>query len=119
MHQVQDKGNKAQLEVLEKKKDLLNSIKEQSVDENIDITVDTVKTFVDEWRDLGRVPFDMRHIEVKFNKLLDKIRRNYKPFIVLKIYMEEQSTFLMSLFFIELKMLLIHCILLQSLKFRM
>jgi len=73
LHQVQDKGNKAQLEVLEKKKDLLNSIKEQSVDENIDITVDTVKTFVDEWRDLGRVPFDMRHIEVKFNKLLDKI----------------------------------------------
>jgi len=73
LHQVQDKGNKAQLEILEKKKDLLNSIKEQSVDENIDITVDTVKTFVDEWRDLGRVPFDMRHIEVKFNKLLDKI----------------------------------------------
>jgi len=73
LHQVQDKGNKAQLEVLEKKKDLLNSIKEQSVDENVDITVDTVKTFVDEWRDLGRVPFDMRHIEVKFNKLLDKI----------------------------------------------
>ena len=73
LHQVQDKGNKAQLEILEKKKDLLNTIKEQSVDENVDITVDTVKTFVDEWRDLGRVPFDMRHIEVKFNKLLDKI----------------------------------------------
>ena len=48
----------------------LNRILQQ---DKVEITVDTVKTFVDEWRDLGRVPFDMRHIEVKFNKLLDKI----------------------------------------------
>ncbi len=73
LHQSQDKGNKEQLEVFEKKKDLLNSLKEQTVDDNVDITVDTVKNYVDEWRDLGRVPYDMRHIEVKFNKLLDKI----------------------------------------------
>jgi hypothetical protein len=73
LHEVQDSGNKEQLEVFDKKKELLNAIKDQSADENTDITVDMVKNYVDEWRDLGRVPYEMKHIEVKFNKLLDKI----------------------------------------------
>ena len=38
-----------------------------------EISIDTIKKYVSTWRDLGRVPFEMRHIEVKFNKLLDKI----------------------------------------------
>jgi len=73
LREAQDEGNKEQLEILDKKKDLLNAIKDQSADDDVEITLDMVKEYVDEWRDLGRVPYDMRHIEVKFNKLLDKI----------------------------------------------
>ncbi|MBG7629226.1 MAG: DUF349 domain-containing protein [Bacteroidetes bacterium] len=73
LHNVQDEGNKEQLEVFNKKKELLNIIKEQSSNPDAEITIDMVKGYVEQWRALGRVPYEMRHIEMKFNKLLDKI----------------------------------------------
>ena len=73
LHQNQDAGNKEQLEVFNKKKELLKSIKEDVVEGDEDVTIDTLKGYVDEWRSLGRVPYEMKHIEVKFNKLIDKI----------------------------------------------
>lgn len=73
LHNVQDEGNKEQLEVFNKKKELLILIKEQSSNPDVEISVDMVKSYVEQWRELGRVPYDMRHIEMKFNKLLDKI----------------------------------------------
>jgi len=73
LHNVQDEGNKEQLEVFNKKKELLNIIKEQSTNPDTEITIDMVKGYVEQWRGLGRVPYEMRHIEMKFNKLLDKI----------------------------------------------
>jgi len=73
LHQIQDQGNKDQLVVFEKKKELLNSIKEQIADTETEINIDLLKKYVDDWRELGRVPNEMKHIEVKFNKLLDKI----------------------------------------------
>lgn len=72
LHQQQDAGNKVELEVFNKKKELLKGIKE-SVETGVIATVDTINDYVTKWRDLGRVPYEMRHIEVKFNKLLDKI----------------------------------------------
>jgi len=72
LHSKQDEGNKEQLEVFNKKKELLTEIKE-SADSDEDITIDELKDYVSDWRELGRVPYEMRHVEVKFNKLLDKI----------------------------------------------
>ena len=72
LHQKQDDGNKEQLAVFIEKKALLKTIK-KDVDSGVEMTVDVMKKFVSDWRDLGRVPYEMRHIEVKFNKLLDKI----------------------------------------------
>jgi len=73
LHNVQDEGNKEQLEVFNKKKELLILIKEQSSNQDVEVTIDMVKSYVEQWRELGRVPYEMRHIEMKFNKLLDKI----------------------------------------------
>jgi hypothetical protein len=73
LHQNQDAGNKEQLEVFNKKKELLKTIKEEVGEGDDDVTIDTLKEYVDEWRNLGRVPYEMKHIEVKFNKLIDKI----------------------------------------------
>ncbi len=72
LHTNQDAGNKEQLVIFNQKKELLGEIK-AFVEKNKDITIDILKGYVTKWRDLGRVPFEMRHIEVKFNKLVDKI----------------------------------------------
>ncbi|MBN4082841.1 DUF349 domain-containing protein, partial [bacterium AH-315-A23] len=72
LHSEQDAGNKEELEVFNKKKELLTEIK-STVDSETEITLETLKVYVSNWRDLGRVPYEMKHIEVKFNKLIDKI----------------------------------------------
>ncbi|WP_457610778.1 DUF349 domain-containing protein [Lutibacter sp.] len=72
LHSEQDAGNKEELEVFNKKKVLLKEIKE-SIENKVEITLDKLKEYVTNWRNLGRVPFEMKHIEIKFNKLLDKI----------------------------------------------
>ena len=72
MHNKQDEGNKEQIEVLNKKKEILNTIKD-GLEKNVETSIDDLKEYVKNWRDLGRVPYEMRHIEVKFNKLLDKV----------------------------------------------
>jgi uncharacterized protein DUF349 len=72
LHAEQDAGNKEELEVFNKKKELLAEIK-STVDNKSPITLETLKVYVSNWRDLGRVPYEMKHIEVKFNKLIDKI----------------------------------------------
>ncbi|UMB55303.1 DUF349 domain-containing protein [Lutibacter sp. A64] len=75
LHKNQDIGNKEQIEVLNKKKELLSTIK-QTIGSDDEISIDTLNEYVSDWRDLGRVPYEMRHIEVKFNKLLDKVVDN-------------------------------------------
>lgn len=72
LHSEQDAGSKEELEVFNKKKELLKQIKE-SVENKVEITLDKLKEYVNSWRKLGRVPFEMKHIEIKFNKLIDKI----------------------------------------------
>ena len=71
-HQQQDAGSKLELDVFNKKKDLLTEIK-KAIENKNEITINTLKDYVKKWRDLGRVPHEMKHIEIKFNKLLDKI----------------------------------------------
>ena len=72
LHSKEDAGNKEQLIIFNHKKELLSEIKAFS-EKNKDISIDLLKDYIAKWRDLGRVPFEMRHIEVKFNKLVDKI----------------------------------------------
>jgi len=72
LHEQQDAGNKVDLDVFNKKKALLSEIKD-AIESDVEITLDSLTTYVNTWRDLGRVPHEMKHIEVKFNKLLDKI----------------------------------------------
>ena len=72
LHKNQDQGNKEEIEVLNQKKELLFEIKEK-IEDKTKITIDDLKEYVKDWRDLGRVPHEMRHIEVKFNKVLDKV----------------------------------------------
>lgn len=72
LHKTQEEGNQLEMAVFTKKKELLKTIKEEFETEN-SMTLDKLNSYISAWRELGRVPYDVRHIEVKFNKLLDKI----------------------------------------------
>jgi len=72
LHNKQNEGNKEQVEVFNKKKEMYAQLKSE-VDKKSVFTMEDITKYVDEWRTLGKVPFEMKHIEVKFNKLLDKI----------------------------------------------
>ena len=77
LHVNQDAGNKEEMEVFNNKKELYASIK-ASLEGDDKITLETLKEHVNNWRSLGRVPNEMKHIEVKFNKLIDKIATSNK-----------------------------------------
>jgi hypothetical protein len=72
LHAVQDEENKELIAVFNKKKEYLEKIKEE-IKENAEISLDKVKEYIKEWKDLGRVPQKMRFIESKFNKLIDRL----------------------------------------------
>lgn len=68
LHQQKNVLNKEQQEVVEVKKSFLDEIK---------ILESTTKEFVleaiNKWRDLGSLPRNMRHLDGKFNKQIDKL----------------------------------------------
>lgn len=75
LHKKEDQGTKEQVEVFNKKKEVFSELKE-AVEENTEFIIEKIKEYIANWKSLGRVPYEMRHIEVKFNKLLDKIVEN-------------------------------------------
>ena len=92
-HTYQNAGSKEEQEIFDKKKSLLDIIKEKaSSSEKIDLG--TVKTYINDWRSLGSVPHSMRHIESKFSKVLDglfsklSIDKNEKEMIKFENQME-------------------------------
>jgi len=72
LHSEQDAGNKVELEVYNKKKEFLSTIKKE-LEDSANITLDKLKEYINSWREMGRVPFEKKHIEAKFHKLIDKI----------------------------------------------
>jgi len=70
LHNKLDDANKGQVEVFSKKKELLDQFKEQ-VDAEDKLTLDIVNEYVENYKGLGAVPVKMRHIDSKFNKVLD------------------------------------------------
>ena len=70
LHEKQDGTSKDQVEIFNKKKDFIEQFKEQ-IDQEDNLTLDLVNAYIKDWRELGRVPVKMRHIDTKFNKTLD------------------------------------------------
>ena len=70
LHEKQDGTSKDQVEIFNKKKDFIEQFKEQ-MDQEDNLTIDLVNAYIKDWRELGRVPVKMRHIDTKFNKTLD------------------------------------------------
>jgi len=73
LHALKSGAQKEEQENLEKKNDCLDRLKtfELSGDKKVDLK--TIKEFINEWKSYGRVPFNKKNINVKFNKILDAI----------------------------------------------
>lgn len=71
-HKIQDDDNQEQLNAFAKKKEFYEQFKTR-VDADEEILFDELKEIINQWRDLGRLPQNLKHIEIKFNKLLDKV----------------------------------------------
>ncbi len=72
LHGVQDEANKEQVEAFTKKKELLENLKSQA-DKGEPLTLEVINSYIDDWRALGSLPSNMRHLETKFNKTLQNL----------------------------------------------
>lgn len=72
LHGVQDEANKEQIAIFNQKKELLENLKSQA-DKDEALTLDVIQSYSNDWKNLGTVPNNMRHIESKFNRVLDKL----------------------------------------------
>ena len=57
----------------EKKKEYLETLRSFELLGEHKTDLDAIKAHIEAWKNLGRVPFNRRHIEAKFNKILDAL----------------------------------------------
>ena len=65
--------NGEEIEAFDKKKAYLESLREFQLTGNHKTDLDAIKLHIETWKSFGRVPFPRRHIEGKFNKVLDAL----------------------------------------------
>ena len=66
-------ANAEEVEAFEKKKAYLETLKEFELVGDHKKDLDAIKAHIEQWKSLGRVPFTRRHVEGKFNKVLDAL----------------------------------------------
>ena len=72
LHANRSEENKEESEAFDQKKDLLEKLKNTELTGDRKKDLPTIKQFIEEWKNLGRVPHSKRYIEGKFNKALDQ-----------------------------------------------
>ncbi|MCF6213140.1 MAG: DUF349 domain-containing protein [Flavobacteriaceae bacterium] len=73
LHGSKAEDDKGLIEAFNNKKTYLEELKTKAGDADFKPTLEEIKVFVSEWKELGFVPKEMRHVEAKFNKLLEKL----------------------------------------------
>lgn len=73
MHRSKNAENQEELVSFDKKKELLDQLKTAELSEEKTEMEAFIKSKIEEWNSLGRVPNDKRYIESKFNKALDHL----------------------------------------------
>ena len=68
-HKAEEKGE--EIEAFDKKKEYLESLKDFEMTGEHKTDLDAIKLHIEAWKNFGKVPFARRHIEGKFNKVLD------------------------------------------------
>jgi Domain of Unknown Function (DUF349) len=63
--------NAEEVEAFDKKKEYLDSMKDFVMTGDHKTDLDAIKLHIENWKTFGKVPFGRRHVEGKFNKVLD------------------------------------------------
>jgi len=73
LHAKRNEANSEEIEAFEKKKEYLEGLREFELTGDHKTDLDAIKKHIENWKSLGRVPQARRHIEGKFNKILDAL----------------------------------------------
>lgn len=73
LHAQCNEANKEEIDAFEKKKEYLDNLKEFELTGDHRTDLDAIKKHIENWKGFGRVPQARRHIEGKFNKILDAL----------------------------------------------
>ncbi|MEL6811494.1 MAG: DUF349 domain-containing protein [Bacteroidota bacterium] len=73
VHAERNEANKEEMEHFEAKQKLLDSITDLKLSGEHETDLGTIKEKIAEWKAIGRVPFNKKNIERKFNKVLDEL----------------------------------------------
>ncbi len=72
-HALKNQENKEEVENLKGKEAILLRLKEFQLLENRDENLAAIKTFIEDWKKFGHVPFRQKSINQKFNKIIDAL----------------------------------------------
>ncbi|MDV7140738.1 DUF349 domain-containing protein [Maribacter sp. TH_r10] len=73
LHASKNEAHKDEIENFEKKNECLERLKAFELTGKREADLATIKAFIEEWKTYGRVPFNKKNINQKFNKILDAI----------------------------------------------
>ncbi|MFM9989584.1 DUF349 domain-containing protein [Flavobacterium sp.] len=71
LHAEKNENEEVEVAAFEKKKEYLESLKSFELVGDHKTDLDAIKSHIEAWKAIGKVPFARRHIEGKFNKILD------------------------------------------------
>ena len=70
LHERDDDLGKDQSELIDKKKEFIEKLKVE-IENNKDLTLEFIQDSMVSWREIGALPQKVRHLDAKFNKVLD------------------------------------------------
>jgi hypothetical protein len=73
LKEQKNEENEEEVEAFDKKKAYLENLREFQLAGDHKTDLDAIKLHIETWKNLGKVPFPRRHIEGKFNKILDAL----------------------------------------------
>ncbi len=73
LKEVRNEENSEEVDAFDKKKAYLDTIREFQLVGDHKTDLDAIKAHIETWKSFGKVPFQRRHIEGKFNKILDAL----------------------------------------------
>ncbi len=73
MHEARNAETSEEVEAFEKKKAFLEELKDFTLSGEHKADLEAIKAHIATWKTFGKVPFNRRHIEGKFNKILDAL----------------------------------------------
>ncbi|CAN1523193.1 Protein of unknown function DUF349 [Flavobacteriaceae bacterium] len=73
LKEQKNEENVEEIEAFDKKKAYLETLREFQLTGEHKTDLDAIKLHIETWKNLGKVPFPRRHIEGKFNKILDAL----------------------------------------------